>query len=44
MNAIDSIDQQILMLLQENSKMNIKELALKVGLTSSTTYDRMKRL
>ena len=44
MNVIDSIDQKILMLLQENSKMNIKELALKVGLTATPTYDRIKRL
>ncbi len=44
MDMIDSVDQQILMLLQENSKMNIKELALKVGLTSTPTYDRIKRL
>ena len=40
----DPIDQQILMLLQENSKINIKEIALKVGLTATPTYDRIKRL
>ena len=44
MNNLDTIDQQILMLLQQNSKMNIKEIALKVGLTASPTYDRIKRL
>lgn len=44
MNNLDSIDQQILMLLQQNSKINIKEIALKVGLTASPTYDRIKRL
>lgn len=44
MNNLDKIDQQILMLLQQNSKMNIKEIALKVGLTATPTYDRIKRL
>jgi DNA-binding Lrp family transcriptional regulator len=44
MNNLDSIDNQILMLLQQNSKMNIKEVALKIGLTSTPTYDRIKRL
>ncbi|SNR44072.1 transcriptional regulator, AsnC family [Lutibacter agarilyticus] len=44
MHNLDKIDQQILMLLQQNSKMNIKEIALKVGLTTTPTYDRIKRL
>ena len=44
MNRIDPIDNKILMLLQVNSKMNIKEIALKIGLTSTPTYDRVKRL
>lgn len=44
MQNLDTIDKQILMLLQQNSKMNIKEIALKVGLTASPTYDRIKRL
>jgi len=44
MNKLDNIDNQILMLLQQNSKMNIKEVALKVGLTATPTYDRIKRL
>ena len=41
---LDQIDKHILMLLQENSKMNIKEIALKIGLTNSPTHDRIKRL
>jgi len=41
---LDKTDKSILMLLQQNSKMNIKEIALKVGLTTSPTYDRIKRL
>jgi len=44
MNHLDKIDKQILALLQENSKINIKEIAFKVDLTSSPTYDRIKRL
>lgn len=44
MQNLDAIDRQILMLLQQNSKMNIKEVALKVGLTATPTYDRIKRL
>ena len=44
MNKIDTIDNQILMLLQQNSKMNLKEIALKIGLTTTPTYDRIKRL
>lgn len=44
MHNIDAIDRQILMLLQQNSKMNIKEVALKIGLTTTPTYDRIKRL
>ena len=44
MNTLDTVDQQILMLLKKNTKMNIKEIALKVGLTATPTYDRIKRL
>jgi len=44
MTNLDNIDKQILALLQENSKINIKEIALKVNLTTSPTYDRIKRM
>lgn len=44
MNNLDRIDKQILALLQENSKINIKEIALKVNLTTTPTYDRIKRM
>lgn len=44
MYNLDAIDKHILLLLQQNSKMNMKEIALKVGLTTSPTYDRIKRL
>ena len=44
MNSLDLIDKKILHLLQENSKVNVKEIALKVGLTQTPTYERIKRL
>ena len=44
MTNLDKIDKQILALLQENSKINIKEIALKVNLTTTPTYDRIKRM
>lgn len=44
MQTLDKIDKQILKLLLQNSKMNIKEIALKVDLTTSPTYERIKRM
>lgn len=44
MILIDFIDKQIINLLQQNSKANIKEIALKIGLTQTPTYERIKRL
>ena len=44
MITIDPTDKKILMLLQQNSKFNIKEIARQVDLTTSPTYDRIKRL
>lgn len=44
MISSDPIDLKILRLLQQNAKMNIKEIALKIGLTTSPTYDRINRL
>lgn len=44
MIPLDSTDKKILSLLQQNSKANIKEIALKVGLTQTPTYERIKRL
>jgi len=41
---IDVTDKKILNLLQQNSKANIKEIALKIGLTQTPTYERIKRL
>ncbi|WP_456377679.1 Lrp/AsnC family transcriptional regulator [Lutibacter sp.] len=44
MTSLDNTDKKILTLLQENSKINIKELALKTGLTQTPVYERIKRL
>jgi DNA-binding Lrp family transcriptional regulator len=42
--VLDKIDKKILVLLQLNSKANIKEIGLKIGLTQTPTYERIKRL
>ncbi|MDP3314304.1 Lrp/AsnC family transcriptional regulator [Lutibacter sp.] len=44
MISLDNTDKQIVNLLQQNSKVNIKEIALKIGLTQTPTYERIKRL
>lgn len=44
MTTIDAVDKKILSLLQQNSKINIKEIALKTGLTQTPIYERIKRL
>jgi len=44
MTSLDDTDKKILTLLQENSKINIKELALKTNLTQTPVYERIKRL
>lgn len=41
---IDEVDKSILMQLQNDSKINIKELASDLGLTKTPVYDRIKRL
>lgn len=41
---MDAIDKKILMLLQTNSKQNTKEIATKIGLTVSPTFERIKKL
>ena len=41
---MDSVDQQLLDLLQEDCKMTIKELAQKLNLTSTPVFERIKRL
>lgn len=44
MTKLDKIDSKLLMLLQKNAKLNTKELANKVGLSVTPTYERIKRL
>ncbi|SIS70240.1 transcriptional regulator, AsnC family [Zobellia uliginosa] len=41
---MDGIDRKILMQLQENAKQNTKEIAGKVGLSVTPTYERIKKL
>lgn len=41
---LDAIDIKIVNLLQDNSKANTKEIAMRVGLTVTPTYERIKRL
>lgn len=44
MENIDTIDLTILKQLQNNSDINIKELASKINLTPTPVYERIKRL
>jgi len=41
---MDAIDKKILMLLQQDAKLNTKEIADKVGLSVSPTFERIKKL
>jgi len=41
---MDTIDSKILMQLQEDAKQNTKEIAGKVGLSVTPTYERIKKL
>lgn len=41
---MDNIDRRILMLLQKDAKRNTKEIASKVGLSVTPTYERIKKL
>ena len=41
---LDTIDQQIIQLLQFNGKVTIKEIAKKLNLTTSPVFERIKRL
>lgn len=44
MKELDAIDEHIIALLQKNGKMNNKEVATKVGLSVTPTFERIKRL
>lgn len=41
---LDAVDQQILRMLQEDAKINIKEIAAKLNMTKTPIYERIKRL
>lgn len=41
---LDTVDKQILELLQKNAKLTIKELAEELNLTTSPIFERIKRL
>ena len=41
---LDSLDKQILILLQRDSSLKTKEVATSIGLSITPTYDRIKRL
>ena len=41
---IDETDRQLLILLQQNSNITIKELAQKVSLSPTPVFERIKRL
>tara|TARA_B100000767_G_scaffold273838_1_gene305139 strand:- start:3458 stop:3922 length:465 start_codon:yes stop_codon:yes gene_type:complete len=43
MIKLDTIDRQLLEILQQDSKINISELSKKLNLTKSPIYDRIKR-
>jgi Lrp/AsnC family transcriptional regulator, leucine-responsive regulatory protein len=41
---MDQIDKQILKLLQDDAKLTTKEIAAKVGISTTPVYERIKRL
>lgn len=43
MPKLDAIDKRLLELLQEDSKINVKEISAKLGLTKTPIYERIKR-
>ena len=42
--SFDSIDKKIINLLQENSNLSAKQVALEVGLSLTPTYERLRRI
>jgi DNA-binding Lrp family transcriptional regulator len=44
MYKIDSIDKQILRIIQKNAKASTKEIAFRVGLSTTPVFERIKRL
>jgi Lrp/AsnC family leucine-responsive transcriptional regulator len=44
LEQLDAVDVKILSLLQKDSSLSVKEIANKVGLSTSPTYERINRL
>ncbi|GAB5522270.1 MAG: Lrp/AsnC family transcriptional regulator [Roseivirga sp.] len=44
MALLDSIDRKILNLLQGDAKLNVKDIAIRLNLTKTPVYERIKRL
>ena len=44
MKTFDQIDKKILRLLQKNARLNTKEIADKIGLSVTPTYERLKKI
>ena len=44
MDTLDKTDLQILRTLQENARLTMKELAVRVSLSSTPVFERLKRL
>ncbi|ATL49914.1 AsnC family transcriptional regulator [Chitinophaga caeni] len=44
MASLDRIDKRILQVMQSNAKLNTKEIAHRVGLTITPTYERIKKI
>lgn len=44
MAVLDTIDRKIIRLLQEDAKLNVKEIAIRLNLTKTPIYERIKRL
>lgn len=44
MKQLDTVDRQILQLLQDNAKYTIKEIATELGMTTTPVYERIKRM
>ena len=43
MTKLDTIDKRLLEILQQDSKINVKEISSKLGLTKTPIYERIKR-
>lgn len=44
MSSLDSVDLRILRLLQQDAKLNVKEIAIRLNLTKTPVYERIRRL